>query len=362
MGLVNLFRMIVGHIKSHSWAYSIASLGFEIDVLYFTYLFIGSNLMASLISIETLIILLAIPSFIAVGHLSESGVKLKNDFEEYSNTFEKKFEEMNATLQKTTEELKSLDKVKDNLIANVSHELKTPLTIAMSGIELAIDEESKKERNEILQVTRDSFIRQKRVIDNLLVISQHNEDTLGLNMVGLNISEVIASAVEDMQNCRMNKGIELKVMMEEGLPMVRGHFEKLEHVFNNLLDNAIKFNKEGGEIIIKARQISDFVEVAIKDTGIGIAKEMQENIFDMLYQIDSTTTRNYDGTGMGIPVAKQIIEAHGGCIWVESTLEEGTCIYFTLSIDDGMDMEEDISLFPAAPRHVSGALSSTIKR
>ena len=342
MWAIDLIRTIVSHLRSHSLAYTVASLGFEIDALYFTYLFTGPHFLQALVSIETMIILLAIPSFIAVGHLSEKRIQLEQSFEEYSNNFDKKVEEMNKTLQKTTEELKGLDEMKDTIITNVSHELKTPLTIAMSGLELAMEEESKEERDKLLHLTMDSFHRQKGVIDNLLAISRLKKGTYKSKMEGLDIIKIINSALGDVQARLKNRGITSKVYVEEDLPMIRGNSEKLEHAFNNLLENAIKFNKEGGKIRINASQKGDFVEVTLEDTGIGIANDQQEKIFDNLYQVDPSTSREYSGTGVGIAVAKGIIETHGGQIGVESTLGEGTTLHFTLPIDDSKDLEERV--------------------
>ncbi|MFQ6136242.1 MAG: sensor histidine kinase, partial [Candidatus Hydrothermarchaeales archaeon] len=126
--------------------------------------------------------------------------------------------------------------------------------------------------------------------------------------------------------------IEIKTSIQEDLPKVRADFDELKHVLLNLLDNAIKFNRKGGEVLIEAGQKGDVVEVSVSDTGIGIAEEHLEKVFDRLYQIDVSTTRKHGGIGMGLAVAKEIVEAHGGRIWVESEIGKGSHFCFTVPV------------------------------
>ncbi|MFQ6137425.1 MAG: sensor histidine kinase, partial [Candidatus Hydrothermarchaeales archaeon] len=126
--------------------------------------------------------------------------------------------------------------------------------------------------------------------------------------------------------------IEIKTSIQEDLPKVRADFDELKHVIINLLDNAIKFNRRGGKVLIEAGPQGNVVEVSVSDTGIGIAEEHLEKIFDRLYQVDISTTRKHGGIGMGLAVAKEIVEAHGGEITVKSELGKGSRFRFTLPI------------------------------
>jgi signal transduction histidine kinase len=126
--------------------------------------------------------------------------------------------------------------------------------------------------------------------------------------------------------------VEIKTSIQKDLPKVRASEEELKHVFLNLLDNAIKFNKRGGEVLIKARKKDGYIEVSVEDTGIGIAEDQLEKIFEPLTQLDPTTKRRYGGTGMGLTIAKRIVEMHGGKIFVESELERGSKFIFTLPV------------------------------
>ncbi|MFQ5975456.1 MAG: sensor histidine kinase, partial [Candidatus Hydrothermarchaeales archaeon] len=126
-------------------------------------------------------------------------------------------------------------------------------------------------------------------------------------------------------------GITMTSHIAGDLPMVRANYNQLLHVLRNLIGNAIKFT-EKGEITIKATKEDGMVKVCVSDTGIGIAKDKILKIFDRLYQVDSSTGRAYGGTGMGLAIAKEIIEAHGGEITVESELGKGSRFCFTLPI------------------------------
>ncbi len=120
--------------------------------------------------------------------------------------------------------------------------------------------------------------------------------------------------------------------MPDELPRVKGDFKALKHVFHNLIDNAIKFNKDGGEVLIEAREKQGMIEVCVSDTGIGIPRELQKKVFERFYQVDSSLTRRYGGTGMGLEIAREIMEAHGGEIKVESRPGGGSRFCFTLPI------------------------------
>jgi signal transduction histidine kinase len=123
-----------------------------------------------------------------------------------------------------------------------------------------------------------------------------------------------------------------EVRIEKNLPFVKANQKQVEHILRNLINNSIKFNKKGGKISIDAKKKGKFVEVAIKDTGIGIPKDKLPRVFDRFYQIDSSTVRVYGGTGLGLSVVKELIEVHGGEIGVESSPGKGSRFRFTLPI------------------------------
>ncbi|MFQ6137319.1 MAG: PAS domain S-box protein [Candidatus Hydrothermarchaeales archaeon] len=258
--------------------------------------------------------------------------RLEEQLKEYSKHLEQKVEERTRELQNAYEELKDLDRVKSDLIANVSHELRTPLTIAKAAFEFSVEEEEKGERIRLLNMGIEALSRQNRIVANLIKVAKVEKRSIDLNLESLNLGEMIAIAQNEMRLRASENKIKIKTSVQEDLPKVRADFKELKHVLLNLLDNAIKFNREGGEVTIEARAKGDFVEVKVSDTGAGIAKEHLEKVFDRLYQIDATSTRKYGGIGMGLAVAKELVEAHGGEIWVESEVGKGSRFCFALPI------------------------------
>lgn len=233
-------------------------------------------------------------------------------------------------LQKAYKELKTLDQLKSDIISNVSHELRTPITIAKGAIELAMEEENKKERDELLAMGSKALARQNRAVGNLIDATKIERGVLKLKFEIIDLRQAVEAAVQEMLPLALKNGIKIETSLEKNLPKVKADLNVIKHVLTNLIDNAIKFNKSGGKVMIEARQKGEFVEISVSDTGIGIAREHLPKVFDRFYQVDATPARAYCGIGLGLVVAKEIVEAHGGRIWVESELGKGS--RFTLSI------------------------------
>jgi signal transduction histidine kinase len=238
--------------------------------------------------------------------------------------------ESNLALKEAYEELKSLDELKTNLVANVSHELRTPITIVSSAMELAKEIEDKDERDEILEMARDAIAKQDLIVDDLMEAARIGESPKVLNEV--NLADILDDVCGEFKPLTKKQEIKLDRRYEKILPVVRVDTKQLKHVIRNLISNAIKFNKKGGKVSIDAKQRGDFLEVSVMDGGIGIPADKISKIFDRFYQADSSTTRDYGGTGLGLAVAKDITEAHGGEIGVESEPKKWTRFYFTLPI------------------------------
>jgi PAS domain S-box-containing protein len=234
--------------------------------------------------------------------------------------------------RKAYEELKSLDELKSNLIATVSHELKTPITIGKSAVELAMKEEDPDRRREMLVMALDAWKREDRIASDLIDTARLERGELKLSLESIDLGDVITLCIGDMKRMARKKKVKIRASIPDELPRVTGDFKALKHVCHNLIDNAIKFNKDGGEVLIEAGGKNGMVEVRVSDTGIGIPKDKQEEIFERFYQADNSLTRHYGGTGMGLVIVKEIIEAHGGEIKVESEPGKGSRFTFTLPI------------------------------
>ncbi|MBU2560493.1 PAS domain S-box protein, partial [archaeon] len=237
-------------------------------------------------------------------------------------------------LKRAYNELKSIDELKSNLIANVSHELRTPLTIVMSSLELARTEENTKDRNELLDTAAEAMMRQNAIVGDLIEAAQIERGRKGRDLKRTEMKKIVDNITSEFAPIAKQQGIDMDVKLQSGLPEVKANEKQLDHILRNLISNAIKFNKKGGKISIEARKNGEFVETSVTDTGIGIPKDKLPKIFDRFYQADSSTSRSYGGTGMGLAVVKEMVEAQGGTIGVESKPGEGSRFYFTLLIFD----------------------------
>ena len=239
---------------------------------------------------------------------------------------------MEEELQKAYEELKEVDRVKSDIISNVSHELKTPITIAKGALELAMGEEGEKERNELLARAIRALLHQTNIVNDLVDIARVERGEFKLRLKPVDLGEVVNDCLSEKLPMALQKEVEIETSIQE-LPRIKADEAELKHVILNLLDNAIKFNRRGGEVLIRAEKKDRYIEVSVEDTGIGIAKDKLEKIFEPLTQLDPTTKRKYGGTGMGLTIVKRVVEMHGGKTWVESKAGKGSKFVFTLPLE-----------------------------
>jgi signal transduction histidine kinase len=228
---------------------------------------------------------------------------------------EEKLEETYAELEEAHEELKDIDRIKDDIISNVSHELRTPITIVKGAMEMSIDEEDAQARNKLYEVARSALAKQNRIVGNLIEMAQVRKKKFAMNIEEVKLDHVVSLVVGEVRHDAKGKEIKLETDIPDINVWV--DFEGIRHVLLNLVDNAVKFTDFGGSMRISAEVKDGTAEVCVEDSGIGIPEEFRDKVFDSLFQVDATTTRRFAGTGMGLAVAKEIIDAHGEKIWVE---------------------------------------------
>ncbi|MEW6556166.1 MAG: GAF domain-containing protein [Elusimicrobiota bacterium] len=230
-------------------------------------------------------------------------------------------------------ELERLNKIKDDFVSMVSHELRTPLTAIKGFVHVVLDEEAGKindQQKKFLRIVEQSSNHLTRLISDLLDLSKIEKGLIILRIEKLNLSDVVKKSIETNINQIKHKNINIKLEIDKEIPNIDGDFSRLLQVYDNLVSNAVKFTPNGGDISIIVKNKGDFVLSAITDTGIGIPKEEHEKIFDKFYQIDSSYTRIATGTGLGLYIAKSIIELHGGNIWIDSAPAKGSTFSFLL--------------------------------
>ena len=235
-------------------------------------------------------------------------------------------------LTKINEELKSLDKMKDEFLSNVSHELKTPL-VSIEGFSEVIKNETLGVLNEGQKKAIDTVLRNanrlERLIDSVLYLSISRSGKMKYIFKPVQIADVIDHSVLDMLPQAKNHGLVIKKEVTDNLPLIQADVDRLMQVMINLIGNAIKFTLSG-EIKVSAYEDKNDLHIAVSDSGIGMSQELIGNLFKRFYQGDASTKRKYGGTGLGLYISKLIVEAHNGKIWAESEKGVGTTIHVTL--------------------------------
>ena len=238
----------------------------------------------------------------------------------------------NLTLQRTNVELKELDQFKSDLLANVSHELRTPLTSVKGYTEAMSDEllgPINSGQREGLVVVRRNIDRLLQMISGLLTYSRLESQRVVLDRGRLDLGELADEAVGAILASH-GAGANLGVVSDGGPLWVDADGVRIGQVLENLLTNAVKFTPDGGRVELRLQGEPEMVRVEVADEGIGIDPSETSRVFDRFYQVESTSTRRYGGIGIGLAIVKQILDAHGCGIEVESELGRGTVFRFRL--------------------------------
>jgi signal transduction histidine kinase len=236
-------------------------------------------------------------------------------------------------LEQAYRELQAVDRLKDELVQNVSHELRTPLTFVKGYVELLLEGDMgpiNERQREALSIVAEKTNSVTRLVSDIIFLEQIERQTLQLKPV--NMVDVVRLALQGCEVTAAAAGIHLQTDLEPDLPSVVADRDRLNQVFDNLLVNSIKFSPQGGPITIRLRHEGSSILVTLSDTGIGIPKDQLSRVFERFYQVDGSSTRHYGGAGVGLAIVKRIVESHGGRIWVESELGQGSTFYFTLPI------------------------------
>jgi two-component system phosphate regulon sensor histidine kinase PhoR len=228
--------------------------------------------------------------------------------------------------------LKELEKIRRDFVANVSHELRTPLTTIKGYAETLLEGALKEEvASQFIQVIKRHSDRLEKIVEDLLILSKIESKEFQLKMESLSVSELIGDVLDFIKEPLNKKKISVSVGELPPTLLVYGDRQYLEQVLINILDNAIKYGHETGRIIISATERDQKeVEISVKDDGIGIPKEDLLRVFERFYRVDKGRSRELGGTGLGLSIVKHIVQAHGGRVWAESQLGEGSTFYFTL--------------------------------
>ncbi|MCX5902229.1 MAG: ATP-binding protein [Proteobacteria bacterium] len=228
-------------------------------------------------------------------------------------------------------ELKRVEKIKKDFVVNVSHELRTPLTAIKGFVETIEDDIDDKNRG-YLTIIRRNTDRLINIVADLLLLSELEEKGVALSLEACDLKIMLEQMQKIFEPRLRGKRLSLTIQADPALPIVMADAFKLEQVFVNLLDNAIKYTETGG-ITISLLQRSGHVLIEIQDTGIGIPREHLSRIFERFYVVDASRSKQLGGTGLGLSIVKHIILLHSGTIEVTSTAGQGTKFIITLPIN-----------------------------
>ncbi|MCX5898555.1 MAG: ATP-binding protein, partial [Proteobacteria bacterium] len=228
-------------------------------------------------------------------------------------------------------ELKRLEKIKKDFVVNVSHELRTPLTAIKGFVETIEDDIDDKNRG-YLTIIRRNTDRLINIVADLLLLSELEEKGAALSLEACDLKIMLEQMRKIFEPRLKEKGLSLTIRADQALPDVMADAFKLEQVFVNLIDNAIKYTEKGG-ITVSLLQRNGHVLIEIQDTGIGIPREHLSRIFERFYVVDASRSKQLGGTGLGLSIVKHIILLHSGTIDGESTPGKGAKFIITLPIN-----------------------------
>jgi signal transduction histidine kinase len=266
--------------------------------------------------------------------VTEQIIHLRSALQAANRTLERRVEERTAELQQALERVSELSQLKANFISNISHELRTPLTHIKGYIELLITESLGKiteEQRHALQVSQQSTGRLESLIEDLIMVSLASRGEMNIKQETVDIRRLANLALKSHGDAALGRGINLHAVVDDDVPLIQADSQKIAWVLSQLIDNGIKFTPSGGSVVASIkREGENLVIISITDTGIGIPSTRLDDIFEPFHQLDGSTTRRYGGTGLGLSLVRQIIEAHGSMLEVQSTEGRGSSFKFPL--------------------------------
>jgi len=239
---------------------------------------------------------------------------------------------LNFQLNSHNQELAELDRLKSEFFANISHEFRTPLTLILAPLDQLLQQHRQLPEQVLhqLNMMRQNSLRLFRLVNDLLDIIRLEEGQAALEYSCLRLDTILNSLMETMTPLAQARHIGLANRLLNTPVYVSGDRGALEKIFLNLLSNAIKFTQAGGHIVAYSRLHSGTVMITVEDTGVGMSSESLPHVFDRFRQADSSATRKYGGTGLGLALVKELSERHGGEVSISSRLGRGTAVTVTL--------------------------------
>jgi signal transduction histidine kinase len=271
--------------------------------------------------------------------------RIKINSEDELGMLANSFNEMAEKIVQNIAEIKTMDNLRRDLVANVSHDLRTPLATIQGYVETLMiksDSIQTEERNKHMQTILDSTERLKKLVEELFELSKLEAKEKIPKPEAFSLAELIQDIKQKNEVIASKKNINLSVKFEDKIPFVFADIGMMERIIQNLLDNAIKFTSENGEISINLKRKDKFVEVDITDSGRGIASADLPNIFDRYHKEKRIEKKTNKGLGLGLAIVKKMLEVHNLEISVQSKLEKGTSFIFNVPICEKEEVTSEV--------------------
>jgi signal transduction histidine kinase len=228
-------------------------------------------------------------------------------------------------------ELERVSKVKSEFVAIVSHEFRTPLTGIQGFSEMMRDEDlTVDELKEYATDINKDARRLNRLVNEMLDLSRMESGRIQLSLEPIDLNAVIQDVANTMQPTTPKH--QFKVRLDKALPSIMADRDKITQVVTNLANNAVKYAPEGGEIVLMTRAEGNLAHLMVSDNGIGMPKEMVERVFEPYSRVEHGAARVISGTGLGLPIARQIVKLHGGRIWADSIEGKGSTFHCLIPV------------------------------
>ncbi|SKC69328.1 ATP-binding protein [Maledivibacter halophilus] len=242
-----------------------------------------------------------------------------------------------VTLMQNITKLKEVDQIKSEFVSTVSHEFRTPLTSISMGVGLLLDQipgNINEDQRELIEAIKEDSERLKNLVTELLDLSRIESGKIQMDIIPHDIKDIVNSAVKPFKMQAEERNTSIDIDVKENMAKVKADYNKISWVLTNLIGNALRYvPRDGtGKIQIKAKQTVNKMLISVVDNGKGIPEEYQQKIFEKFIQVRDKNGETNGSTGLGLAISKEIVNAHGGEIWVQSKLGEGSTFYFTLSI------------------------------
>jgi two-component system sensor histidine kinase BaeS len=239
--------------------------------------------------------------------------------------------DLGRAFNEMAEHLSRAEELRRNMTADIAHELRTPLAVIRGNLEAIADGVFPPTKENVSSIHREAVLL-SRLVDDLQELALAEAGQLRIEPEETDVSSLIGRVLTKVTLRAQSEGISIVSDLAPDLPLVSVDSQRIEQVISNLLDNAIRHSPEGGTITVKASRVADGVQVDVVDQGLGLTPEERSLVFERFYRGDKTRSRATGGAGLGLAIVKQLVEAHGGRVWVESTQGEGATFSFTLPV------------------------------